>query len=228
MGASEWQLAGQAQPPFTGVMFPSLAQFEWGARRALLRAQDLGVGVDLLALQSGDLSQVAPTPGPDDLIGCSAVLEPLTEQPVQFTGDFQEQGQTWAYPLPLGCMEVGDTISINMMYEGPGALLTKLTFSVPKRTGDHALEGDNLSLEVIRGNLKVIDFFAVGYAQPNMGDDDGRWIELYPYNEEAGTATVRSLEPLQGEVELVDWESDEGEVISLRAGFQCDVTGAGR
>jgi len=233
LGSGEWRLAGQAVPAASTTATPAMFWLEWGDRAALVQAVDLGTRVDSAAPQSGEST---PAPSPPAMesqaagLGCSATLELLHIQPVSAAGEFNGAGQAWAYPIPMGCIDMGDTISVQLIYEGPGDLRTMLTFSAPKSLGERSLEGDNLSLEMMRSEESLLDFFTRVYAPGETGDDgeNNPWTELYPMADEMGSVSITGLDPIEGEVNLVGWSSEEtGIEQSLRAGFRCEIVDNG-
>lgn len=221
LGSGEWTMTSRAIPAATMSLSPALGRLEWGNQIALVRAMDLGVEVDLEALEEGAPVPTAP-PDPNAIIGCAATIVPVSEQTLEASGAFEGSGNAYAYPLLLGCTQVEDSVSVNMMYEGPGSLRASLTLSVPQVLGEHELDYDNLELNLAEREQSLIDEFARIYAQGGQDEAaDDLFTEFYPAGEQAGRVRVTNLDPLEGVVELEGWESENGESQSFQAGFHC-------
>lgn len=237
LSSGEWRLTKHVVPSGpAAALFPTLVLMELGDRAILLKVRDIGTGAPAaIGTDGAPVPTNTPTPSaattstlPAIPPGCQVSIEPLAAQQVEAHGVEEAQGQALGYPLPMGCMFMGDTITVNMFYEGPGDFRASLLFDVPNSTGEHLVSADGLSLNVFHDSMNVMDLFAQAYT--GIGTDASEnepeeGTKFEPTVEYPGKVMIQSLDPLAGEIMLDGLADPDGKAQSFRAGFRCDNLG---
>lgn len=224
LSSGEWLVDQVAVPPDQMAgMASTLALLSRGERVLFADLKDLHTAPVLL--------EGEPTPTPDPaadppITGCVGALQPISVQQVSAQGSQQAEGQALQFPLLTGCTLYGDQVSASLFYEGPGDFRAWVSFTVPYAAGAHQADWETATLEFARSDQGYVDQFAAAYAGGSLTGEVGNEeesAEYYPMEESTGTVTLRSLDPLTGEVHFGDWMDDYGEMQTFQAGFQCAV-----
>ena len=239
LSSGEWRLTKHVVPSGpAAAAFPALVLMELGDRALLLKVRDIGtgapaaIGPDGAPVPTDTPTPSAATPSTPPAIppGCQVSIEPLAAQQVEAHGVEEVQGQALGYPLLMGCMFMGDTITVDMFYEGPGDFRAFLRFDVPNSTGEHLVSADGLSLNVFHDSMSAMDLFAqmytgIGTDASENEPEEGTSTEFEPTVEYPGKVMIQSLDPLAGEIMLDGLADPDGQAQSFRAGFRCDNLG---
>lgn len=199
---------------------------------------DQGAFSDLSELSLGSNVAIARFNGGQ----CHATIDLLSNQTIKAKGPVNASGNSLEYPFM--CLSDGQTTQIGMVYQGPGDVRTMINVTIPMQTGTSVItDTDNTSLGI--GSLKasILDLLDLqtysntgngsgdqGTPTPGTGNDSGGASPLLsdpeaqfnPGPDFQGQATIKSVDPLAGEITLSGMQNASNEEESISASFDCN------
>lgn len=229
LSSSEWLLTKQvpANNQVNG-MIPALALMERNGEFLFIKLKDIISGTP--GASGTEQAAVDTTPTPDSgavatevLAGCQVNISRLVSQSYEAHGVEEAQGTALGYPLLMDCLVSDDDVTVSIFYEGSGDFRAFLQFDAPNKVGEYPLNSSGLSLNIYHTPLSVMDFMGQTLSE---GDDSsmdslGTTFGASSDNDNPGMVTVRSLDPLAGEVQFNGLVDESGNSQTFQAGFQC-------
>lgn len=220
LASGEWRMTSRAVFPAAWSFavlfafgFTAAAVLERGGDTLLVKAKGHGITADDPAeIPGADLDL------PVDLAaGCSLSITPVPQVPVQATGVLG--GTTSGRRYGLRCIDVAGVAAVKVAYETEaGWAFVDLEF--PFTEGTHEAS----QVQVLAGTVdrSLWQLAADAAAEGVEGIEDPRLIEFEA--QAPGSVSVTSTDPLAGTIDLPSLVGEDGERLSLSAGFDCAET----
>jgi len=229
LSSSQWLLTKDIplDPKFAGFI-PGFTLLERNGEYLLLKSREIVPeappmpGVEQAATA---IPTAQATPGGIDLnslIGCQVTVAKIIPQPLEAHGVEEVQGLALGYQV-VDCLYTPKEIGVNMYYEGQGDFRANLMFQVPNAIGEQPVSLAGLSLQVLHHQSSVLEYVDQLYRNwdPANSNPGSEGITFTAGSETPGTVTVRSLEPLAGEIQLDNLMDAAGNLQTFKAAFDC-------
>lgn len=190
-----------------------LASGQW--QEVQRKHSDQGTKSDMSELALGSDVAVASFNG----VPCQATVNRLYPQTLKAQGPVDASGDSLEYPSM--CLSDGQSTTVNMLYLGPGDVRAIIGVVVPMQTGTSAITDiENTGLGIGSSQASLLDLLDM------QGDASGgspplsSVIRMFnPGPNFQGQVTVKSIDPLVGEVRLSGMQNGSGQEEGITASF---------
>jgi hypothetical protein len=229
LSSGQWRLVKDIplDPKFAGYI-PGYTLLERNGEYLLLKSRDILPQVPATP-DPAQVATVTPTaqatPSGIDLnslIGCQVNISKIVPQPFEAHGVEEVQGPALGYPLGE-CLYTDKEIQVNMSYEGPGDFRLALKFQVPNALGEQPVSLGGLSVGVLHFSSSYLDYYEqyLRNFDPANTTSENPGITFSAGSETPGTATVTSLVPFAGLIQLDSLLDENSNPQTFQASFDC-------
>jgi hypothetical protein len=235
LSSGQWRLTKQIpNNQQAGDVIPAMALMERNGEQLLLKLKDINPSGTPSTPTVGDQAATAtPTPDPAlpttlpgtvdpiNLTGCQVTITKIIPQAIEAHGVEEVQGTALVYPLMADCLISAGDAMVGMFYVGPGDFRAFLGFDTSNAVGEYPINTLGLSLVIFHSPLSMMEFMAQVNAADANSSTDSLGTKFDAGSDNPGTVTVRSVDPLAGEIRIDSLVDESGNTQTFRAGFRC-------